>query len=143
MEVRSPKTKREFEKYYDLRWKILRAPWNQPRGSEKDNLEDVSILMMVYDKERVLSVGRAHFNSPQEAQVRYMATEEGYQGRGLGGKVLEELEKRVKEKKAERIVLNSRESAIHFYEKHGYRVVGEAPKMFNSLKHKKMRKDLK
>lgn len=142
MEIRSPKTKKESEKYYDLRWRILRAPWNQTRGTEKDDLEDKSIHMMVYDNGKVLSVGRAHFNSSQEAQIRYMATEEGYRGKGLGGKVLEELEKRIKEKKAKYIILNARENAIPFYEKHCYHIIGEAPTMFGVIKHKKMRKDL-
>ena len=142
MEVRSPKTKKEFEKYYDLRWRILRAPWNQPRGTEKDDLEDKSIHIMVYNRGKVLGVGRAQFNSSEEAQIRYMATEEDYQGKGLRGKVLEELEKRIKEKKVEYIVLNARENAIHFYEKHGYHAIGKAPTMFGVIKHKKMRKDL-
>ena len=37
MKVLEPKTKEDFKKYYDLRWRILRKPWNQPRGSEKEN----------------------------------------------------------------------------------------------------------
>lgn len=45
--VKQPKTKEDFEKYYDLRYRILRKPWNQPRGSEKDELEKESFHIMV------------------------------------------------------------------------------------------------
>ncbi len=45
MEVKicKPLTKEEFKKYYDLRWKVLRKPWKQPKGSEKDEREKESI----------------------------------------------------------------------------------------------------
>ena len=49
----------QLEHYYDLRWRILRAPWKQPRGSEKDILEEDSYHLMVVDaKQRVIGVGR-------------------------------------------------------------------------------------
>ncbi len=35
IEIRSPKTELEWVNYYDLRYRILRQPWNQPIGSEK------------------------------------------------------------------------------------------------------------
>jgi hypothetical protein len=37
MIVRPPNTTEEFQKYRDLRWKILRAPHNQPRITEQDD----------------------------------------------------------------------------------------------------------
>ena len=44
MIVRAPSTEKEFERYRDLRWGILRAPWNQPKGSEVDELESKAFL---------------------------------------------------------------------------------------------------
>jgi ribosomal protein S18 acetylase RimI-like enzyme len=143
MKISEPKTKKDFEKYYDLRWRILRAKWNQPKGSEKDNLEDQSIHLMCKDKADILGAGRAHFNTKDEAQIRYMAVDDNQQGKGIGSKILLELERRAKEKGAKYIVLNSRESAVNFYKKYGYSVVGEAPTMFGVIKHFKMRKDLR
>lgn len=142
MRVQSPVTPEDFEKYYDLRWRILRKPWSQPRGSEKDELEAGSIHVLVKDGDRVVGIGRGHFNTPQEGQVRYMAVEEGCQGKGIGGLVLGELEQRLKEGCATYVVLNSRDTAIPFYEKHGYHVIGDAPTMFGVIQHVKMRKDL-
>ncbi len=142
MEIYEPKTKEEFERYYDLRWRILRKPWNQPKGTEKDEFEDISIHIMVCEKDKLpIAVGKAYFNSLDEAQIRFMAVEDGFQGKGIGTLVLEELEKRVREKGAKYVVLNARESAIRFYKKHGYHIAGKAPTLFDSIEHVRMRKD--
>src|SRR5437868_8913026 len=71
---RSPASPAEWDAYFDLRWRLLRHPWGQPRGSERDSLEDSAIhLLATDDTGRALACGRLHLNSPTEAQVRYMA----------------------------------------------------------------------
>ena len=49
-----PKTKRDFEKYYFTRWKILRKPFGMPYGSEKDNLENNSFHIMAMNNHNVI-----------------------------------------------------------------------------------------
>ena len=143
MRIYEPKTKADFDKYYDLRWRILRKPWNQPEGSEKDELEGESIHIAVAERDRIpIGVGRLHFNSHEEAQIRYMAVEEGLRSKGAGSLVLEELEKKAKRKGAEYAVLNARENAVGFYEKHGYEVIGKSHTLFGSVRHFRMRKYL-
>ena len=142
MKVGKPRTKKEYQKYYDLRWRILRKRWNQPRGSEKDELEGQSIHLMACEKGKPLGVGRVHFNSSEEAQIRYMAVEEGLQGKGIGTIILKELEKSAKRKGANHMTLNARESAVGFYKKQGYRIVGKASTLFGVIPHYKMRKKL-
>jgi GNAT superfamily N-acetyltransferase len=142
MKIKEPKTKEEFEQYYDLRWRILRQPWNQPRGSEKDEKEDESIhIMMVYN-DKVIGCGRGHFNSPTEAQIRYMVVEESYQGKGVGTKILEALERKLIEKGARTIILNARENAGKFYKKHNYKIIEKGHTLFDEIKHYKMRKEI-
>ena len=140
--IREPQTEEEFEEYYHLRWEILRKPWNQPRGSEKDERERESIHIMAIYENKVVGVGRGHFNSREEGQIRYMAVEESYRNRGIGSSLLLELEKRLKERGAKYIVLNARENAVEFYRKHGYIIVGKAHTLFNSIHHFKMMKKL-
>ncbi len=85
MKVASPKTKREFERYYHFRWQILRAPWNQPSGSERDELDDTAYHVVVWERDGVpIGVGRLHFNNKDGAQIRYMAVEESFRGNGIG-----------------------------------------------------------
>ena len=135
MIARSPQTKEEFFKYYDLRWRILRAPWNQQKGSEQDELEGQSIHIMVVENDEVIGIGRAHFNSDEEAQFRYMAVEEYWRGKGIGKLILDELEKRVTEKGAKKIILHARDNAVKFYEKNGYNVVKESHTLFGVIPH--------
>ena len=139
----SPVSEADWIKYFDLRWRVLRAPWNQPRGSERDDFEDTSIHLMVCDVSGTpLAIGRAHFNSQTEAQVRYMAVEPAFAGRGFGGRVLVGLEKRAQAQGATRVVLNARKPAIPFYLKHGYTIVGPADTLFGTIEHVRMEKKL-
>ena len=141
MILTEPTTEKDFELYYDLRWRLLRKPWNQPKGSEKDELEDKSIHVMVCKEDRIpVGVGRAHFNSPEEAQIRYMAVEEKWHGKGIGKMVLFYLEEKIRERGAKFIVLNARDLAIKFYEKYGYKIVKEAHVLFDAIPHYKMMK---
>ena len=49
---------------------------------------------------------------------------------------------RARDAGANSIVLNAREDAQQFYDKHGFSVVGPAPTIFGAVKHVRMRKDL-
>jgi len=142
MEISEPKTKEDFERYYNLRWRVLRAPWKQPVGSEKDKLEDDSIHIMACEGGELLGVGRLHFNSSEEAQVRYMAVEEDARGNGIGTAILRALEDKSKEKGANFITLNARDYSLGFYKTHGYHTVGKAHTLFEVIPHFKMRKEL-
>ena len=116
MNVTSPKTKREFERYYHLRWRILRAPWNQPTGSERDEFEDDAYHVMVCITGKIpVGIGRLHFNTADEAQIRYMAVEESQRRHGIGTAILDELESEAVRRNARSIMLNARKSVIPFY----------------------------
>lgn len=142
MKVLEPRTEKEFSQYYDLRWRILRRPWKQLRGSERDGLEAECIHIMAVEDEAVVGVGRGQMNSKDEAQVRYMAVEEGRRGKGVGSRVLSELEERLSRLGAKRVVLDARETAVGFYQKKGYILVGDSHTLFGSVPHKRMMKRL-
>ena len=143
MIITHPETPEEFEKYYDLRWRILRAPWDQPKGSEKDDKEETAMHVMVCEaKEFQLESVGFILIATMKHKYRYMAVEENHRGKGIGALVLEELETRAKGKGAKYIILNARDTAIKFYEKHGYKIVKQAHTLFGSIPHYEMRKDL-
>ena len=143
MKIREPSTPGEFEDYYVLRWKILRAPWNQPRGSEQDELEQTSHhLMVVSDDGTPIAVGRLQFNSILEAQIRYMAVDVSHQRKGVGTLLLQALEQRAIELGAARIVLDARENALRFYRNQGYVPEGPGHTLFNAITHILMTKSL-
>ena len=143
MIIKSPETQEEFEKYCDLRWRILRAPWNRPKHNIKDEINDGSIKLIACDKNGdVIGTGRARFNSPTEAEIKSMAVEENYRGKGIGSKIISELERRVKKNSAKKIVINSRESAVDFYKKHGYKVIVDSYNLYGEISHYTMMKKL-
>jgi N-acetylglutamate synthase-like GNAT family acetyltransferase len=138
-----PSTQRDWTAYFDLRWRVLREPWHQPRGSERDETDPTSYHLMLRDFDGVaVAAGRLHLNTPEEAQVRYMAVAPLWRSRGLGGRILQGLEARARAEGAREVVLNAREEAIPFYVKHGYRVEKDAETLFGSVKHMQMRKRL-
>src|ERR1043166_9154843 len=98
---------------------------------------------MAWNEGVLVGVGRLHFNSPSEAQIRYMAVEEDRRCRGVGAQILRELEKRARDRGATAVVLNARDRAVRFYENHGYHTTGKASSLFGSVDHWAMRKELK
>ncbi len=143
MKICRPQTKEQFAQYYDLRWRVLRKPWNQPRGSEKDERENRADHITVCDEnDTLIGVGRLHFNSAAEAQIRFMAVDEHHRGRGVGKMILTELERIARDKGAESIVLNARDEAIAFYKKMGYEEAGQSHVLFGSVRHVRMFKRL-
>jgi GNAT superfamily N-acetyltransferase len=141
--ISSPVTEEEFNRYYDLRWRMLRKPWDQPPGSEKDEKESASVHLMACDEnQKIVGIGRLHFNNYDEAQVRFMAVEEGYQKHGIGSIILRELESKARERGAKYIILNARDTAIPFYKKHLYNEVKRTVNLFGTIPHHVMRKDL-
>jgi GNAT superfamily N-acetyltransferase len=136
-----PQTEPEWSLYYDLRWRVLRAPWEQPRGSERDERDPESIHLLALDPVgNAVGAGRLHFNSPSEAQVRFMAVEEHQRGKGIGSVILRELERRAWARGASLVVLDARDSAVGFYARHGYEVLGAGLTLFGSVNHQRMRK---
>ena len=140
--VREPSGASEIDRYYDLRWRVLREPWSQERGQERDEHEREAIHLGAWIGERLVGVGRLHFISPETAQIRYMAVEPEMQGRRIGGRILQELELRAVQRGAKRIVLNARDRAVRFYGRHGYSVTHSSETLFNAIPHWEMLKNL-
>jgi predicted GNAT family N-acyltransferase len=129
--------------YFDLRWRVLRQPWNQPRGSERDNLDATAFHLVIRTSEgKPLAIGRLHLNSPAEAQVRFMAVDPAWRNLGLGGRILRGLQDEARARRVARIVLNAREDASEFYLAHGYQVEGPGETLFDKVRHVRMRKNL-
>jgi predicted GNAT family N-acyltransferase len=141
--ITEPTTEEELKKYYSLRYEILRKPWNQPMASTKDEWENNSIhVLMLNEKDEAIAVGRLQLNSDEEGQIRSMAVRGDLQGKGLGSKIMDYIEQKAKEKKLKHILLDARINAVKFYEKHGYKVIGDSYLLFGVIKHFQMRKEI-
>ena len=142
MHLCSPKTESEFEDYFELRWRILRKPWNQPQGSEQDADEDISYHLMAIDNDQVIGVARLQFTNNNSAQLRYMAMDNNYQKLGIGRSIVEHMEAYAIQHEANELFLNARDNALIFYKKLGYEITEKSYLLFNSIQHYKMRKKL-
>jgi predicted GNAT family N-acyltransferase len=144
MNIIEVKTPEDFEKYYELRWRILRAPWGKPRGEEVDETDPQSVnIMLTDDSGKAIAVGRLHMNNKYEAQVRYVAVDDAQQGKGVGRILMEELERRALEDfNAEYVMLHAREKAVPFYEALNYQMIGPSYLLFGEIQHFEMVKQL-
>jgi len=143
VEIRAPKTDSEFEAYFELRWRILRAPWGEARGTEVDELEDTATHVAAFDEAtRLVGVGRLQRAGGALGQVRYMAVDPEFRSCGVGQAMLLELELLAKRQGLTSIVLDAREPAVRFYLKNGYKVTGDSYLLFGEIPHSKMEKQL-
>jgi thioesterase domain-containing protein len=142
-QIVAPHSEQDWESYYEIRWQVLRAPLQQPRGSEKDEYEQHAWHRMVIDESgEVVGVARLHLVNTDEAQIRYMAVIEPHRRKGLATMLLESLEAIARQEGVKRVILNARKSATNFYENLEYKVTGEAPEIFGSIPHMQMMKSL-
>lgn len=141
--IKQPQTKIEFKQYYHLRWKLLRAPWHQAEGSELDNIEAQCFhLMAVSHNRETIGIARLQFNSPTEAQIRYMAVVQAVERQGIGRELVSALEEYACINARKTVVLDAREAAVAFYHKLGYTTLKKSYLLFGEIQHYKMTKKL-
>ena len=75
-------------------------------------------------------------------QIRFMAVENGQQRKGYGTRLLTSLEEAARELNLDTIILQARENAVPFYERHGYRVEEKSFLLFDEIQHYLMKKRL-
>lgn len=141
--IKQPITEEEFKQYFHLRWQLLRAPWNEPEGTEKDAIEDQCFHIMVcHNNNHCIGVGRLQFNSETEVQIRYMAVAKSHQNNGIGAQIILALEEYARNRNIKNIVLDAREPAIGFYQKLGYTLNEKTYLLFGQIQHYRMMKIL-
>ncbi|WP_139958776.1 GNAT family N-acetyltransferase [Flavicella sediminum] len=114
---------------YPIRLELLRE--NSPISHVFQGDEDVdSFHLGVFVDENLVAVSsymKSSFKNFEgtQYQLRGMATQESFQGKGLGKEMLQKAEIILKEKNIEILWCNAREVALEFYKKQGFRLVGD------------------
>ena len=140
--VYTPETEKELEDYYHLRWSLLRAPLQRPKGSEKDIYDEHSEHRMILDKQGTpVACGRIYTIAADESQIHHMAVNPEYRKQGLGSLLISALEDEAYKAGSERIVMNARIEAVPFYEKCGFSVVGSG-QVREGVRHRQMIKEV-
>lgn len=145
MAVRCPQTPAEWLAYYQLRYEVLRQPWQQPPGSERvPEDEDPATVhaLCLMPTGAVAGVGMLQSAGEDRGQVRFMAVAPAWQGQGVGRKLLVFLEEAAAQLGYAEVVLHAREAAVPFYQRQQYAVVAPSHTLFGSIPHFLMAKKL-
>lgn len=141
LQIRPPENAREWQDYFELRTALLRRPWGIP--GEKDPDEEGSFHLAAFDGGgTVLATGRLVWKPDALAQIRSMAVAESFRGRGLGRRILRELERRALVEGVTFVFLQARELAVPFYEKCGYHIVEKSFLLQGKIQHYRMERHL-
>lgn len=142
IEIRTPNTKEEWESYYDLRYRVLRQPLNQPLGSEKNEGDETGIHFAIFENKVIKAIARLDLQENNIAQVRFVAVETETQGKGYGKKIMEAVEDECTKRGIQKIILHARDYAVDFYLKLNYSLLEKSYKLFDVLQHYLMEKNL-
>lgn len=132
-----------IEAIIQLRYDILRKPWDKPKETATDELESQSVNAYIEEQGKIIACGRLQNNGGGTGQVRYMAVAEGQQGKGLGKLILNRLEEEALAMGIRTIELQARENAVEFYKAKGYTIKETSFKLWNLIQHYLMTKNLR
>jgi N-acetylglutamate synthase-like GNAT family acetyltransferase len=118
--VKTKATPPIIEKIIDLRYEVLRKPWNQPKETSTDGMEESSINAYIEKNGKIIACGRLQDNGNGLGQIRYMAVDVNCQGKGLGKLIVVKLEEEAKRIGLKTIELQARENAVDFYKSQDY-----------------------
>lgn len=115
----------EYRQMVKLRDEILRKPLGlrfteDELESEKDNL-----LIAAFEEERILGCCMLVEEKPGIARLRQMAVLNDLQGKGIGRALMNFAENIARDRGFKHIRMHARSNAVGFYEKVGYRTIGE------------------
>lgn len=140
--VKTPQSEKEWEAYYDLRYRILREPLGKERGSERNEGDDTGTHFGLYENKVLIAVARLDRVDKTTCQARFVAVESNLQGKGYGRKIMTALENEALGLGYQKLILHARDYALPFYQKLGYTLVGPSYKLFDVLQHFEMFRSL-
>lgn len=141
IEIRAPIAAGEWEKYYDIRYRLLRKQLGVAKGEEKKPEDKIAQHLAVFLDGTITGVGMV-YEENGNARIRFIAVEERHQRTGIGSLLIEALEGIAREKGCKKAVLWGDESAIGFYEKLGYKNTGKGPVLLGKIQQYNMEKEL-
>jgi GNAT superfamily N-acetyltransferase len=144
MTIRTPQNNIEWEQYYNLRFRVLREPWNQPRGSERNEHDAIALHLACFEQDELCGVVRLDTHeSATQAQIRFMAVDPSYQGKGIGKKLMQAAEQKAIQLGFSKMMLQARENALPFYQSLHYKLIEKSHLLFGEIQHFRMEKNLK
>jgi len=141
--VKIASTNQQLNSILKLRYEVLRKPWSQTIDSATDQLEHKSINAFIQNNKGVfIACGRLQENENKIGQIRFMAVDQNYQGKGLGKLIITSLEEKAKDLQLNKIQLQARENAVSFYKNNGYVMIEKTFLLWDQIQHFLMEKQI-
>lgn len=131
----------EYQQMVKLREDILRRPLGMSFSADELDKEKDNLLMAAYEDDQMLGCCMLVEEEPGTVRLRQMAVVNDLQGKGIGKALMQFAENLARDRGFRKITMHARKNAVGFYEKMGYRKIGEE---FNeiTIPHYLMEKDL-
>lgn len=144
IEIKSPTTREEFKVYYDLRYRILREPWGQPKGTEKDDYEPISQHFMAVESQtgQLAGVVKLFEKEPGVGWFSHLAVAGKYQHKGVGKQLIQVVEQAARQRGYKILGCQSRLNTTAYFERVGYRIAGLPSQYFGTTQVVWMEKEL-
>ena len=114
----------EYELALELRNRILRKPLGLEFTEEELKKDEADIHFGLFDNEQITACLTLTKTPNKRMKMRQVAVDDSLQGKGLGRTLSTAAEKYALENCFEVMFCNARKTAVPFYQKLGYNIVG-------------------
>ncbi len=115
----------EYQQMVKLRDDILRKPLGLRFTPEELENEKNNLLIAAYEDDHMLGCCMLVPDGPGCVRLRQMAVANPLQGKGVGRALMQFAENLARDRGYKKITMHARKNSTGFYEKMGYRKVGE------------------
>jgi histidinol dehydrogenase len=115
----------EYRSMCVLRDEVLRKPIGLRLTKEETLRDENDILLACMENDEALACCILSRRNPDMLQLRQMAVAPAYQRKGLGKEMLQFAEQTARDNHYSIICMHARKTALPFYEKSGYTMIGE------------------
>lgn len=112
-----------------------------PPDLEVDDLETLCEHVILYNEHIPVGTARIHEIEQGVYKIQRVAILNQYRGQGIGSTLMKEIDRYVRTKKGESLVLDAQIQALSFYRKQGFQALGHSF-MDAGIPHMKMKKSL-
>lgn len=116
---------KEYLQMVKLRNEILRQPLGLAFTPDELDKEKEDILIGAFDDDDMLACCVLSQADNKCLRLRQMAVRNNLQGKGIGASMMNFAEILTRDKGYQKLIMHARETAVGFYEKLGYKVVGD------------------
>lgn len=116
---------KEYEQMIKLRFEILRKPLHLDFSKEELEREKDDLLIGAFEDDKMLGCCLLTKVDQHNVRLRQMAVQNNLQGKGIGASLMNFAENVARDHGYKKIIMHARKTAIGFYEKLGYTVIGK------------------